>query len=91
MLVRKTRFQLVAFVIISIVAIVYALNPLDGTLPVPGLTGGVGGAPANQPPPLPLPGQLSLPLIGQQPGGQGGAPRPTGAAGILSLLSGGIG
>ena len=66
-------------------------NPLDGTLPVPGLTGGVGGAPANQPPPLPLPGQLSLPLIGQQPGGQGGAPRPTGAAGILSLLSGGIG
>jgi phospholipid/cholesterol/gamma-HCH transport system substrate-binding protein len=69
-------------------------NPLDGILPIPGLTGGVPGAPANQPPPLPLPGQLSLPLVGgqQQSGGQGStAPRQTGPASILSLLSGGAG
>jgi phospholipid/cholesterol/gamma-HCH transport system substrate-binding protein len=70
-------------------------NPLDGILPLPGLTGGVPGVQANQPPPLPLPGQLSLPLLGGQPqqsGGQGStAPRQTGPAGILSLLSGGAG
>jgi len=69
-------------------------NPLDGILPIPGLTGGVDGAQANQPPPLPLPGQLSLPLLGgqQQSGEQGStAPRQTGPAGILSLLSGGAG
>jgi phospholipid/cholesterol/gamma-HCH transport system substrate-binding protein len=68
-------------------------NPLDGLLPIPGLTGGVGGVQANQPPPLPLPGQLSLPLSGQpQTGGQGStAPLQTGPAGILNLLSGGAG
>jgi phospholipid/cholesterol/gamma-HCH transport system substrate-binding protein len=69
-------------------------NPLDGILPIPGLTGGVNGVQANQPPPLPLPGQLSLPLLGgqQKSGGQGStAPRQTGPASILSLLSGGAG
>ncbi|SDY62861.1 phospholipid/cholesterol/gamma-HCH transport system substrate-binding protein [Amycolatopsis xylanica] len=64
-------------------------NPLDGILPVPGLTGGVQGVPANQPPPLPIPG-----LFGgsqQAPtGGTGASPQQTGPGGIFNLLSGGI-
>jgi phospholipid/cholesterol/gamma-HCH transport system substrate-binding protein len=61
------------------------------------LSGVTGGTQATQGPPLPLPGQLSLPLIGQQPpaanqGGQGGQPPPSGLGGILNnLLGGGAG
>ncbi|MFD8498615.1 MCE family protein [Amycolatopsis sp. NPDC059657] len=61
-------------------------NPLDGVLPVPGLTGGVPGAGPN--PPLPIPGLFG----GQQAptGGTGASPQQTGPGGIFNLLSGGI-
>jgi len=65
---------------------------LNGVLPSSGVTAGVQGTPANQPPPLPLGGLLSPKT--QQPsasGGQGGAPVQTGAAGIFNLLTGGLG
>jgi phospholipid/cholesterol/gamma-HCH transport system substrate-binding protein len=65
-------------------------NPLNGIVPVPGLTG---GTQANQVPPLPIPGLPSTPL-GSVLGGQGaqpGTPQRTGAAGIFSLLTGGAG
>jgi phospholipid/cholesterol/gamma-HCH transport system substrate-binding protein len=68
-------------------------NPLDGIVPLNGLTGGVAGTPSNQPPPLPL-GGLLAPKSGQQPsasGGKGAAPVQTGAAGIFNLLTGGLG
>ncbi|MEC3976482.1 MCE family protein [Amycolatopsis sp. H20-H5] len=67
-------------------------NPLDGAIPVPGLTGGVPGVPANQPPPLPISGQQQVqPQTPSAQGGQGGQPQQTGAAGIFSLLAGGAG
>jgi phospholipid/cholesterol/gamma-HCH transport system substrate-binding protein len=67
-------------------------TPLNGIIP-PGLTG---GTQPNQAPPLPLPGQLALPLSGLQPpaanlGGRGGQPRPSGVAGLFNLLTGGAG
>jgi phospholipid/cholesterol/gamma-HCH transport system substrate-binding protein len=66
----------------------------SGQSPLSGVTGGTQAA---QGPPLPLPGQLSLPLIGQQSpaanqGGQGGQPQSSGLGGILNnLLGGGAG
>ncbi|WP_410621555.1 MCE family protein [Amycolatopsis sp. cmx-8-4] len=57
-------------------------NILNGQLPLPGLTGGVEGTPANQPPPLPIPGES----------GQSGQPgKSSGLSGLFGLLSGGNG
>jgi phospholipid/cholesterol/gamma-HCH transport system substrate-binding protein len=57
-------------------------NILNGQLPLPGLTGGVDGTPANQPPPLPIPGES----------GQSGQPgKSSGLSGLFGLLSGGNG
>ncbi|UOZ09622.1 MCE family protein [Amycolatopsis sp. WQ 127309] len=57
-------------------------NILNGQLPLPGLTGGVEGTPANQPPPLPIPGDSGQP---GQPG------KSSGLSGLFGLLSGGNG
>ncbi len=57
-------------------------NILNGQIPLPGLTGGVEGTPANQPPPLPIPGDS----------GQSGQPgKSSGLSGLFGLLSGGNG
>jgi phospholipid/cholesterol/gamma-HCH transport system substrate-binding protein len=65
-------------------------SPLNGIVPVPGLTG---GTPGNQTSPLPIPGLPSTPL-GSVLGGHGaqpGTPQRTGVAGIFGLLTGGAG
>ncbi|WP_020662823.1 MCE family protein [Amycolatopsis benzoatilytica] len=64
-------------------------NPLNGVVPLPGLTGGVPGTPSNQPPPLPIPGAGQ----GQQqgPASTGGQPSQGGLAGLFGVLSGGAG
>lgn len=68
-------------------------NPLAGLLPVPGLTGGVPGVQANQPPPLPIPGEAPGTQQPSSSGGQGAGAQSTqtGAAGIFNLLAGGAG
>lgn len=68
-------------------------NPLAGLLPLPGLTGGVSGVQANQPPPLPIPGSQPGAQQPSSTGGQGagGQSSKTGAAGIFNLLAGGAG
>ncbi|WP_116101241.1 MCE family protein [Amycolatopsis thermalba] len=68
-------------------------NPLAGVLPdsLAGLTGGVEGEQANQPPPLPLPLQVapqSTAATGAT-GATGAQPQQTGVAGIFGLLAGG--
>ncbi|MFE0023202.1 MCE family protein [Amycolatopsis sp. NPDC059021] len=65
-------------------------NPLKDLVPVPGLTGGVPGTPANQPPPLPIPGEQGSQAAPSTGGGQP-SPQQTGVAGIFGLLSGGAG
>ncbi|WP_033291334.1 MCE family protein [Amycolatopsis jejuensis] len=69
-------------------------NPLNGLVPVPGLTGGVEGTQPNQPPPLPIPGLGGAPAQ-QAPsstGGQGGGqPSQSGLSGLFGVLSGGAG
>jgi len=68
-------------------------NPLSGLLPdaLDGLTGGVEGEQANQPPPLPLPQerQAGQQSTGAATGPTGGRPQQTGVAGIFGLLAGG--
>lgn len=69
-------------------------NPLAGLLPLPGLTGGVSGVQANQPPPLPIPGEQPSTQQPSSTGGQGavaGQSPQNGVAGIFNLLSGGAG
>lgn len=68
-------------------------NGLNGVLPVPGLTGGVAGTPANQPPPLPIPGQgggSAKPPAAGQGGGNASSPN-SGLSGLFGVLSGGAG
>jgi len=81
--VKGDYFNLFAKVDLNLKTIVENLgnsrqNALSGQLPLAGLTGGVQGTPANQPPPLPIPGtgqQQSKPglgnLFGLLPGGAG--------------------
>ncbi|WP_158881338.1 MCE family protein [Amycolatopsis anabasis] len=69
-------------------------NPLNGLLPIPGLTGGQTGTQPGSPPPLPLPQSPSTQASPQ--GGQGGGvpqqqQQRTGAAGIFDVLAGGAG
>ncbi|NIH82708.1 MCE family protein [Amycolatopsis viridis] len=70
-------------------------NPLGGLLPpaLDGLTGGVVGEQANQPPPLPLPLPLGAAAksaaTSGAAGGTGAQPQQTGVAGIFGLLAGG--
>ncbi|WP_328445568.1 MULTISPECIES: MCE family protein [unclassified Amycolatopsis] len=85
--VKGDYFNLYAKVDLNLQTIVSNLgnsrqNILNGQLPLPGLTGGVDGTPANQPPPLPIPGES----------GQSGQPGKTsGLSGLFGLLSGGNG
>ncbi|RJQ79145.1 MCE family protein [Amycolatopsis panacis] len=70
-------------------------NGLNGVLPVPGLTGGVADTPANQPPPLPIPGQSGAnakppAAVGGQGGGNASSPN-RGLSGLFGVLSGGAG
>jgi phospholipid/cholesterol/gamma-HCH transport system substrate-binding protein len=83
--VKGDYFNLYAKVDLNLKTIVDNLgnsrqNALAGQLPLAGLTGGVQGTPANQPPPLPIPG------AGQQP-----AQSKPGLGNLFGLLSGGAG
>ncbi|MFF0147211.1 phospholipid/cholesterol/gamma-HCH transport system substrate-binding protein [Amycolatopsis sulphurea] len=70
-------------------------NGLNGVLPVPGLTGGVAGTPANQPPPLPIPGpgggNAKPPAVAGGPGGGNASSPNSGLSGLFGVLSGGAG
>ncbi|MEQ0563063.1 MCE family protein [Amycolatopsis sp. NEAU-NG30] len=85
--VKGDYFNLFAKVDLNLKTIVENLgnsrqNALSGQLPLAGLTGGVEGTPANQPPPLPIPG-----ATGQQPSGSS----QPGLGNLFGLLSGGAG
>ncbi|MEU5257634.1 MCE family protein [Amycolatopsis sp. NPDC021455] len=71
--VKGDYFNLFAKVDLNLKTIVENLgnsrqNALNGQLPLAGLTGGVEGTPANQPPPLPIPGAGQQSGTAQQPG-----------------------
>ncbi|WP_290059963.1 MCE family protein [Amycolatopsis solani] len=83
--VKGDYFNLFAKVDLNLKTVVENLgnsrqNALAGQIPLPGLTGGVEGTPANQPPPLPIPGD----------GQQSGQSQP-GLGNLFGLLSGGAG
>ncbi|MFI5584046.1 MCE family protein [Amycolatopsis sp. NPDC051758] len=83
--VKGDYFNLFAKVDLNLKTVVENLgnsrqNILSGQLPLDGLTGGVSGTPANQPPPLPIPGE----------NGQSGQAKP-GLGNLFGLLSGGAG
>jgi phospholipid/cholesterol/gamma-HCH transport system substrate-binding protein len=83
--VKGDYFNLFAKVDLNLKTVVENLgnsrqNILSGQLPLDGLTGGVSGTPANQPPPLPIPGE----------NGQSGQTKP-GLGNLFGLLSGGAG
>lgn len=83
--VKGDYFNLYAKVDLNLKTVVENLgnsrqNALAGQIPLPGLTGGVEGTPANQPPPLPIPGS----------GQQSGTSQP-GLGNLFGLLSGGAG